>query len=129
MNHGPESRPRPAQPDGAVPDEKQAQGTPTLRRKQLLRTILCVSGALVLLVFVTADYHKNGAGIYRMSHAPFFIIDVGPTQTWMVPHGINYVPDHGVGQAGNVIEFPLCPGYRLGVRYFSGRWWREAHPQ
>jgi hypothetical protein len=97
----------------------------TPKKKSVLIS-LSVAAVLAVLVLGTADY-SNQAGIHRISHAPFFTIDAGRSERWIVQRGINVVSDRGTGQAGNVIEFPILPGYRVGVRYFSRRWWREAH--
>jgi hypothetical protein len=85
------------------------------------------AAAVVLLVLSFCD-RRNGSGVRRMVHLPPFIrLDVGQRDTWMVRRGINIVRDNGKGPAGNIVEFPILPGYRMGITYFSRRWWQEEH--
>jgi hypothetical protein len=95
-------------------------------RKRLWVVLLGLVTFLAALVLITADYH-SGPGVYRIIRVPFFTVDVGRSERWMVRSGINFVSDQGRGMAGNVVEFPICPGYRVGIRYYSRRWWQEEH--
>lgn len=64
-------------------------------------------------------YGLGGAGVFRISKPPLFEVTVGPTKTWLVQSGINFVP------ASGSVEFPICPGYRVAVRYFTRSWSRQ----
>ena|SRR5665213_2648686 len=95
-------------------------------KKPFLMIPICLVVIAVIVIFSTAHYsHKFG--LYQMSEAPFFTITVAGSDRWIVRSGINVVPDRSVGPAGNIIEFPICPGYRAGIKYFSRRWWHEYH--
>ena len=97
-----------------------------LTRKNKITILVAVPvGLLGLLLLVTGE--RDGSGRFRVGFAPFLRVDIAPTSTWMEQNGVNMAKDRGVGIAGNFVEFPVFPGYRVGLRYFSKRWWREEY--
>jgi len=90
----------------------------------LRKLLLWVGVGCGIVVMITAQYDNNG-GILRFGHPPFLQISLAPTREWIVQNGVNYVPDRGLGVAGNALELPVWPGYRVGIRFFSPRWWKE----
>lgn len=90
-------------------------------------TVVAVFATLVALLIVCAANHAAPAGMFRISFAPIFRVDIAARNRWIVQRGVNLVRDTGVGLAGNFVEFPIFPGYRIGIRYFSKRWWQENH--
>lgn len=97
-------------------------------RKRKLK-IAGLGSATFLAVYILSTsqysyYEVLGVGNFRISKPPLFMITIGPTRCWRVQSGINFVPDSGL------VEFPLCPGYRVGIDYFTrSRWrqWRQYH--
>ena len=90
-------------------------------------TVVAVFATLVALLTVSVAKHDASAGMFRISLAPIFRVDIAARNRWIVQRGVNVVTDTGVGLAGNFVEFPIFPGYRIGIRYFSKRWWQENH--
>jgi hypothetical protein len=78
---------------------------------------------LAVYILSTSQYSYwssyNGAGTFQISKPPVFTITTGATSTWHVQNGINFVPNAGI------VEFPIFPGYRAAVRYFTPSWWRQ----
>jgi hypothetical protein len=90
-------------------------------------TIVAVCATLIALLVLVAAKQEAPSGMFRIGFAPIFRIDIAARKRWMVQSGVNFVRDSGVGLAGNFIEFPIFPGYRIGIRYFSKRWRQEEH--
>jgi len=95
------------------------------RKKKIAILIALFVGLMGLLLLVTGEH--DGSGRFRVGFAPFLRFDLAPKSTWIVQSGVNIAGDRGIGAAGNFVEFPVFPGYRVGIRYFSKRWWREEH--
>ena len=92
------------------------------------KLLVVVIGAAAVLVMLGFCYCRSASGVRRVVHLPPFItLDVGREDSWIVRRGINIVRDNGKGPAGNVLELPILPGYRMGITYFSRRWWYEEH--
>src|SRR5262249_20371481 len=95
-------------------------------QKKWIVLAACPVALLSLLFFVTS-HHPHGSAVSRFVQLPVLSIDVGPSDKWIVQSGVNIVTDQGKGMAGNVVEFPIGPGFRAGIRFFSTRWWQEKH--
>lgn len=98
------------------------------KRKTVAMVCAVFAGVMALLILCTSELDAQ-SGRYRVGLAPLLRVDAAPSSRWKVQSGINIVRDSGVGAAGNVVEFPVLPGYRVGIRYFSQRWWREAQAE
>src|SRR5215471_13279212 len=84
--------------------------------------------AILVLLSLAICARPSGPGVYRVVRLPPFVtLDIGSKSGWIVQSGVNVVSDTGRGMPGNVIEFPVAPGYRMGITYYSKRWSKEAH--
>lgn len=84
-----------------------------------------IAALSVIWFFATAEYGSYPTGIYYMVRPPFVTVIFGPAHSFMVPAGVNAVRDRGEGLPGNVLEFPVGGGKRVGLRLFSVHWVRE----
>lgn len=96
----------------------------TSRRKKVVMFVAIFIALIVLLIVGTGERDMQ-SGRFRVGFAPLFRVDAAPSDRWKVQSGLNIVTERGVGAAGNFVEFPVWPGYRIGLRLFSPRWWQE----
>jgi hypothetical protein len=93
------------------------------RKRKLKLAVLGFVTVLAVYILSTSEYSYyngfGGAGIFRISKPPLFTITMGATATWHVQSGINFVPAQGL------VEFPIFPGYRIGISYFTFAWWHR----
>ena len=96
------------------------------RRKRLWLVVAASLGVLIAVFFASAQYGiERYHGIYYVSRPPVAVVTWGPAGAYIVQHGVNLVGDLGIGQAGNVIEFPVSRHTRVSMRLFSFRWFAE----
>ena len=99
------------------------------RKRKLKVAILSSLTLLAVYILSTAQYSYypsfSGAGTVEISKAPLFDISMGPAMRRVGvrnQNGIKFFP-------GGYLEFPIYPGYHVGIRYFTPSWWRQYHPR
>jgi len=95
------------------------------RRRKCIRLALLFIAVFCAALVLSKVQCQSTAGVHVARLPPFVGVTVAPTRNWIVQTGIIYRPDSGTGMAGYYVEFPIWPGYRGGIRFFSPRWWRE----
>lgn len=95
----------------------------TLRR--LLLVIAAIPTALVVLFLISADYGAQ-ASVHYISRPPVAVVSWGPSERYIVPHGVNVVEDNGTRVPGNFVEFPISGDARVSIRFASVRWYRQT---
>jgi hypothetical protein len=93
--------------------------------RRLLFVIAAIPTAIVVLFLITADYSAQ-ASIHYISRPPIAVVSWGPSERYIVRHGVNVVGDNGTRVAGNFVEFPISGDARVSIRFVSVRWYRQA---
>jgi hypothetical protein len=93
--------------------------------RRLLIVIAAIPTAVVVLLLITANY-SDQAGVHYISRPPIAVVSWGPSQRYIVQHGLNVVGDNGRRVAGNFLEFPMPGDARVSIRFVSVRWYRQA---
>jgi hypothetical protein len=95
------------------------------RLSRLLLVIAAIPVAVVVLFLISAKYSVQ-ASVHYISRPPVAVVSWGPSERYIVRHGVNVVGDDGTRVAGNFLEFPISGDARVSIRFVSVRWYRQA---